>query len=152
MNPHQRKDEITRLLVEAFEPETLGVDDESHLHEGHEGAKDGRSHFRVLIISLAFEDKSLLERHRMVYRALAGGPRSAGGGNVGWDTVVDNDNQGVAPDWDPTPGTADLFGVTSAVGPIEITEAFSLGIPNGVIVFGTVAQRPFVVWWKQANW
>ena len=70
MNPHQRKDEITRLLTEAFEPETLGVDDESHLHEGHEGAKDGRSHFRVLIISHIFEDKSLLERHRMVYRAL----------------------------------------------------------------------------------
>lgn len=72
MNPHQRKAEITRLLIEAFEPETLGVEDESHLHEGHEGAKDGRSHFRVLIISEAFEDKSLLERHRMVYRAMGG--------------------------------------------------------------------------------
>ena len=70
MNPHQRKAEITRLLTESFEPETLGVDDESHLHEGHEGAKDGRSHFRVLIISEAFEEKSLLERHRMVYRTL----------------------------------------------------------------------------------
>ena len=72
MNPQQRMKEIRRLLTEAFNPDTLGVEDESHLHEGHEGAKDGRGHFRVLIISSAFEDKSLLERHRMVYRALGG--------------------------------------------------------------------------------
>jgi BolA protein len=66
----QRKAEITRLLTEAFDPETLGVEDESHLHEGHEGAKDGRGHFRVLIIASAFEDKSMIERHRMIYRVL----------------------------------------------------------------------------------
>ena len=54
MNPLERRKEITRRLKEAFEPETLGVEDESHLHEGHEGAKDGRGHFRVLIINAAF--------------------------------------------------------------------------------------------------
>ena len=53
-----------------FSPETLGVEDESYLHEGHAGARDGRGHFRVLIISEAFADKNLLERHRMVYKAL----------------------------------------------------------------------------------
>jgi BolA protein len=57
-------------LTEAFVPETLGVEDESHLHEGHAGARDGRGHFRVLIISKAFTDKTLLQRHRMVYQAL----------------------------------------------------------------------------------
>lgn len=70
MNPQQRKGEITRLLRQAFEPETLGVEDESHLHEGHEGARDGRGHFRVLIIAQAFDGKSMLERHRMIYRVL----------------------------------------------------------------------------------
>jgi BolA protein len=70
MNPLQRKKEITRRLKEAFAPETLGVEDESHLHEGHEGAKDGRGHFRVLIISDAFDGKSMIERHRMIYREL----------------------------------------------------------------------------------
>jgi len=70
MNPKQRKAEITRLLKEAFDPETLGVEDESHLHVGHEGAKDGRGHYRVLIISSQFEGKSLIERHRMIYRVL----------------------------------------------------------------------------------
>lgn len=70
MNPKERLAEIKRRLTETFEPETLGVEDESHLHEGHEGARDGRGHFRVLIISHAFADQSLLERHRMVYKAM----------------------------------------------------------------------------------
>ena len=70
MNPLERKKEITRRLREAFAPETLGVEDESYMHEGHEGAKDGRGHFRVLIITDAFEDKTMIERHRMIYREL----------------------------------------------------------------------------------
>jgi len=70
MNPNLRKAEISSLLKEAFDPETLGVEDESYLHEGHEGAKDGRGHFRVLIIAEIFEDKSMIERHRMIYRVL----------------------------------------------------------------------------------
>jgi stress-induced morphogen len=70
MNPKERMKEIQRLLKEAFEPETLGVEDESHLHAGHEGAQDGRGHYRVLIISEAFQEQNLLHRHRMVYKAL----------------------------------------------------------------------------------
>ena len=70
MNPTERVREITRLLTEALAPENLGVEDESHLHEGHVGARDGRGHFRVLIVSGEFTDKSLLQRHRMVYHAL----------------------------------------------------------------------------------
>lgn len=70
MNPKVRKAEIIKRLNEAFEPETLGVEDESYMHKGHEGAKDGRSHFRVLIIADAFENKNLIDRHRMIYRVL----------------------------------------------------------------------------------
>ena len=70
MNPNERRQAIETLLKKAFKPDTLGVEDESHLHEGHEGAKDGRGHFRVLIISEAFEGAGMLERHRMVYRVL----------------------------------------------------------------------------------
>ena len=70
MNPQERKKEITRLLAQAFDPETLGVEDESYLHEGHEGAKDGRGHFRVLIIAGIFEGKTMIERHRMIYLVL----------------------------------------------------------------------------------
>ena len=64
MNPKVRKAEITKRLSEAFNPETLGVEDESYMHKGHEGAQDGRSHFRVLIIADAFENRNLLDRHR----------------------------------------------------------------------------------------
>jgi len=71
MNPKERKKEIERILNETFDPETLGVEDESHLHEGHEGARDGRGHFRVLIIAHAFDGEGMLARHRMVYKALA---------------------------------------------------------------------------------
>ena len=70
MNPKERLQEIRQRLQEAFEPEELGVEDESHLHEGHPGARDGRGHFRVLIIAEAFQDQNLLHRHRMVYKAL----------------------------------------------------------------------------------
>ena len=70
MNPKVRKAEIIKRLNDAFEPETLGVEDESYLHKGHEGAKDGRGHFRVLIIAEAFTGKNLIDRHRMIYNAL----------------------------------------------------------------------------------
>ena len=70
MNPKERKGEIEKRLSEAFKPEMVSVDDESHLHAGHEGARDGRGHFRVLLVSGAFEGKRMIQRHRMIYQAL----------------------------------------------------------------------------------
>lgn len=53
-------------------PESLEVQDESHLHEGHAGHRPGgETHFRVYIVSQAFEGKSRIERHRMINVALA---------------------------------------------------------------------------------
>jgi BolA protein len=46
------------------------IEDQSALHAGHAGAKSGRGHFAVLIVSNAFTGKNPVERHRMVYRAL----------------------------------------------------------------------------------
>jgi BolA protein len=64
---------ITNKLTEAFSPESLDVSDESHLHEGHAGHRPGgETHFRVYIVSVAFEGKSRIERHRMINTALAG--------------------------------------------------------------------------------
>ncbi len=66
------KDAITNKLREAFSPESLNVTDESHLHEGHSGHRPGgETHFRVYIVSDAFEGKSRVERHRMINTALA---------------------------------------------------------------------------------
>jgi BolA protein len=71
------KDLITNKLREAFTPESLDVADESHLHEGHAGHRPGgETHFRVYIVSPAFQGKSRIERHRMINAALA--PELAG--------------------------------------------------------------------------
>ena len=66
------KDLITNKLREAFSPESLDVTDESHLHEGHAGHRPGgETHFRVYIVSPAFQGKSRIERHRMINAILA---------------------------------------------------------------------------------
>jgi BolA protein len=39
------------------------------LHVGHAGAKSG-GHFKLIIISEHFKNKSLIERHRIIYDAL----------------------------------------------------------------------------------
>ncbi|THD68328.1 MAG: BolA family transcriptional regulator [Bradyrhizobium sp.] len=66
------RDLITNKLREAFSPESLDVTDESHLHEGHTGHRPGgETHFRVHIVSPAFEGKSRIERHRMINATLA---------------------------------------------------------------------------------
>jgi BolA family transcriptional regulator, general stress-responsive regulator len=69
----QTADVIARKLTEAFAPQSLKVEDESHRHEGHAGWRPGgQTHYRVYIVSEAFKGKTRLERHRMVNSALAG--------------------------------------------------------------------------------
>lgn len=70
MDPRQRLVEIERRLELAFAPESLVVEDESHLHVGHAGARDGRGHFRVSLVADAFNGMNALARHRAVYAAL----------------------------------------------------------------------------------
>ena len=66
------QDVITEKLRNAFAPESLRVEDESHHHEGHAGHRPGgETHYRVYIVSDAFRGKSRVERHRMVNAALA---------------------------------------------------------------------------------
>ncbi len=63
---------ILARLSERFAPVSLEVTDESHLHAGHAGWREGgETHFRVTIVSEAFRDRTRLERHRMVNEALA---------------------------------------------------------------------------------
>ena len=71
------KDQIIKKLSEAFIPESLDVMDESHLHEGHAGHRPGgETHFRVYIVSKAFDGKTRIDRHRMINALLA--PELAG--------------------------------------------------------------------------
>jgi BolA protein len=65
-------DIITEKLTKAFAPQSLAVEDESHLHVGHAGHRpEGQTHYRVYIVSDAFAGKSRVERHRMINAALA---------------------------------------------------------------------------------
>ena len=61
---------IRVALGRAFQPTELEIVDDSHRHAGHAGARDGRGHFRVRIVSSAFEGMTPLQRHRAVYAAL----------------------------------------------------------------------------------
>ncbi|GIX36418.1 MAG: cell division protein BolA [Lysobacteraceae bacterium] len=66
-------DRVARIearLREALQPTRLEIRDDSHRHVGHEGARDGRGHFAVEIVSPAFEGLGLLARHRLVHAAL----------------------------------------------------------------------------------
>jgi BolA protein len=70
MNPAQRLVEIRARLEAELSPESLQVEDESHMHVGHEGAKGGLGHFRVLVVSDRFQGQSPIKRHRLVYQAM----------------------------------------------------------------------------------
>jgi BolA protein len=69
--PREARPEAIRAALDAaFAPVALEVFDDSHLHAGHAGARDGRGHFRVRIVSAAFAGLAPLARHRAVYAAL----------------------------------------------------------------------------------
>jgi len=61
---------IESRLRQAFSPDALEVVDESHLHVGHPGARDGRGHFRVRIVADVFHGLPRLARHRRVFHSL----------------------------------------------------------------------------------
>ena len=62
--------ERMRAALEALAPSLLEIRDDSHKHVGHEGARDGRGHFGVDIVSECFAGMAPLARHRRVYDAL----------------------------------------------------------------------------------
>lgn len=61
---------MEQLLQAALSPVQLEVVDDSARHAGHAGARDGRGHFNVHVVSAAFAGLRPLARHRAVYAAL----------------------------------------------------------------------------------
>lgn len=70
MTPAERPAAIRAALEAAFAPVALDVVDDSDRHAGHAGARDGRGHFNVAIVSERFAGLAPLARHRAVYAAL----------------------------------------------------------------------------------
>lgn len=62
--------QMRSALERALEPLALEITDDSARHAGHAGARGG-GHFRVTLVSEAFRGRSQLERHRLVYAAVA---------------------------------------------------------------------------------
>lgn len=65
-----RIEAIRSRLEEILHPSELAITDDSHRHVGHAGARDGRGHFSVRIISPKFDGLTPLARHRAIYSAL----------------------------------------------------------------------------------
>lgn len=66
------RETIEAKLTAALHPSEIDIADESHLHAGHSGWREGgETHFRVRVVSEAFAGKSRVERHRMINTLLA---------------------------------------------------------------------------------
>ena len=61
---------LLRERLAPLMPSRVELIDDSALHAGHEGAKSGGGHYRLLVVSAAFAGKSTVARHRLVYDAL----------------------------------------------------------------------------------
>ena len=65
---------IDKTLRECFQPDVLDVFDESELHRGHVGFREGRqTHFRIVISAKIFENMSRVSRERAIHKALGSG-------------------------------------------------------------------------------
>lgn len=70
MSASDRIERMRSRLHEALRPTVMDIVDESHLHAGHAGARSGRGHYRLRIVSRQFEGLLPLARHRAIYEAL----------------------------------------------------------------------------------
>jgi BolA protein len=62
--------ERIRQSLASLEPQQVEIADDSALHAGHAGAKDGGGHYRLTIVSRRFSGLNTMQRHRLVYAAL----------------------------------------------------------------------------------
>jgi len=65
-----RVEQLRLVLERELMPLSLEIIDDSAQHAGHAGAREG-GHFRVVLVADTFKGRSQLERHRLVYAAVA---------------------------------------------------------------------------------
>ena len=63
-------EQLRAALEQALAPRMIDIVDDSAAHAGHAGARGG-GHYRVTLVAEAFRGRSSLERHRLVYAAVA---------------------------------------------------------------------------------
>jgi len=67
----KRRDHIEAKLRKELNAIEIEVIDESHLHAGHAGAREGGGHFRVEVVSKRFEGLSRIAAQRLIFEILA---------------------------------------------------------------------------------
>jgi BolA protein len=65
-----RVEQLRQALQSGLAPVSIEIIDDSAKHAGHAGAREG-GHFRVVVVADAFKGHTQLERHRLVYAAVA---------------------------------------------------------------------------------
>ena len=60
-----RKERVKEILEDVFAPQQLIVEDFSHQH-----SRGAESHIEVYIVAEAFDGKSVVQKHRALYKAL----------------------------------------------------------------------------------
>ena len=68
--PSTKVEQLRLALERELTPLSLEIIDDSAKHAGHAGAREG-GHYRVVLVAEAFKGRSQLERHRLVYAAVA---------------------------------------------------------------------------------
>jgi len=60
--------ELLRQRLSTLEPVSIAIEDESHRHAGHAGAKDG-GHYKLTIVAATFSGQNTVKRHQAIYAA-----------------------------------------------------------------------------------
>ena len=61
--------ELLRQRLATLEPSSIDIEDESHLHAGHAGAREG-GHYKITIVAAAFAGHNTVKRHRLIHDAV----------------------------------------------------------------------------------
>ncbi|ETD67946.1 BolA family transcriptional regulator [Pelistega indica] len=69
MTSNPRAD-LLKERLQQLDPLELIIEDESHLHAGHAGSRNGASHFRVTICSEQFRGLTRVAQQRLVFDTL----------------------------------------------------------------------------------
>ncbi|HEY6454798.1 MAG TPA: BolA family protein [Steroidobacteraceae bacterium] len=70
MTATESVEKIRQVLTARLAPVALEIHDDSAKHAGHAGARAG-GHFSVVVVSERFVGRTRMQRHRLVYAALA---------------------------------------------------------------------------------
>jgi BolA protein len=65
-----REERLLERLRTGLGAEHVALEDESARHAGHEGARGGAGHYRVLVVAARFVGLDQVARHRVVYAAV----------------------------------------------------------------------------------